>query len=92
MIYTLIYLICFDILILLTFWYFAFLILLIIVSHQLIFFLKQIYLFIVTRFLHNIHQIEKFLPFELTPETTFVEVQEGNSRKIELGGLSWVSR
>ena len=50
-----------------------------------------IYLFIITRFLHNIHQIEKILPFELTPETTFVEVQEGNSRKIELGDLSWVS-
>ena len=30
----------------------------------------------------------KVLPFELTPETTFVEVQEGNSRKIELGDLS----
>ena len=40
------------------------------------------------RFLHHIHQIEKVLPFELTPETTFVEVREGNSRKIELGDLS----
>ena len=28
------------------------------------------------------------LLFELTPETTFVEVQEGNSRKIELRDLS----
>ena len=27
-------------------------------------------------------------PFELTPETTSVEVQEGNSRKIEVGDLS----
>ena len=26
--------------------------------------------------------------FELTPETTFVEVQEGNSLKIELGDSS----
>ena len=51
-------------------------------------FLKIMYLFIITRFLHIIHQIEKVLPFELTPETTFVEVQEGNSRKIELGDLS----
>ena len=39
-------------------------------------------------FLHNIHQIEKALPFELMPETTFVEVQEGNSRKIELRDVS----
>ena len=45
-------------------------------------FLKIIRLFIITRFLHNIHQIEKVSPFELTPETTFVEVQEGNSRKL----------
>ena len=30
----------------------------------------------------------KVLPFELTPETTFVEVQESNSREIELGDLS----
>ena len=45
-------------------------------------------LFIITRSLHSIHQIEKVLPFELTPETTFAEVLEGNSRKIELGDLS----
>ena len=42
----------------------------------------------ITRLLDNIHQIEKVLPFELTPETIFVEVQEGNSRKIEIGDLS----
>ena len=48
-------------------------------------------MFIITRFLHNIHQIEKSLSFELTPETTFVEVQEDNSRKNGLGDLSWVS-
>ena len=41
--------------------------------------------------LRNIHQIEKVLPFEFTAETTFVEVQEGNSGIIELGDLSWVS-
>ena len=39
-------------------------------------------------FLHNIHQIETVLPFELTHEMTFVELLEGNSRKIELGDLS----
>ena len=27
---------------------------------------------------------------ELTPEATFVEMWEGNSRKIERGDLSWV--
>ena len=32
----------------------------------------------------------KVLPFELTPEATFVEEQEGNSRKIEVGDLSWI--
>ena len=41
---------------------------------QVILFLKLIYLLVITRFLHNFHQIEKTLPFELTPETTFVEV------------------
>ena len=50
--------------------------------------LKLIQLLTITRFLHSFHQIEKVVPFELTPETTFVEMQEGNSRKIELGDLS----
>ena len=63
-------------------------ILLITVNHKLILFIRLIHLFIITKFLHSFHQIEKVLPFELTPETTFVEVQEGNSRKIELGDLS----
>ena len=46
-----------------------------------------IYPFSISKLVHLTCQIVENLPFELLPETTSVEVSEGNSRKFETGDL-----
>ena len=55
---------------------------------MLLLFQNLIQLVIIIRFIRLNHRIVKALPFEISPETTFVGVSEGSSRKIEEGDLS----
>ena len=94
MICAVIYFICFDILILLTFLIFCF-------SgffdycKSPVDIISETNLSVYTNKVSSQYSPDRkshsFRIFEFTPETTFVEAQEGNSRKIELGDLSWVS-
>ena len=91
MIYTLIYFICFDILIVLTFLIFC-LSIFIDNCKSPVDIVSETNLSVYNNQISSQYSPDrKVFPFELTPETTFAEVLEGNSRKNELGDLSWVS-